>query len=284
MDAAPGQTLTFLLVDAPAGMVGTLTFRLTAVSGGESVPASAEDITYVDGVYVATRPAPGPGVYQPIWSGGTGVVFDPERVRVSSSPIIAISGGVVPTAADIRAVSRAEFAEYGYAQPADPLDPDPLNPLIMEALAEFIGVTEIIPDTLVPNTSLGVLTNKALRLWVEHLAAANQPELIDVSADYEVLSSSGTDTASETRRGVGANRRALHPWPPLDRLLALIVRLWNEEQEADLGPDVPTVKQLGALPKPGAWIMDQPVIGHPLDASIFGAPPTLGVASYLVGG
>lgn len=283
----PGTQVRFSMIMAPPGLQPA--FRLlNLATGQDGIPASDAGITEPSpGIYTVVREMPAiEGDWQPIWNDGLQEIPDEDTYQTSVTAPLAVPPAVIPTADQVRARSRAEFAEYGY--PAG--DPDPLDPLIAEAVAELTGAMLTrgitVDFTLVsPASVTGQLIHKVLRMWTEYLAASNQPELIDMSADYEVLSSAGTGPAVESRRGVGADHSALHPWPPLDRLLGFVVQLWNEQIDpSDLPPDVPAVDQGSPLPKPGAWIMDRKAIGHPLDASIFGAPPTLGVAPYLEGG
>lgn len=195
----------------------------------------------------------------------------------------------VPTPAVVRAHSRAEWDEYGYPVPASAGDPDPLAPVIAEAAAEITAALAgrgivIDPEKVQDDSALDVILTKVHRMWTEYLAASNQPELIDLSADYEVLSSSGPGPASESRRNVGADLSNLHPWPPLDRLMGFVVKLWTDEiTPSDLPDDVPMVSTPSVLPKPGAWIMDDPQRKTGASASIFGEAPTLGVARILDG-
>lgn len=172
-----------------------------------------------------------------------------------------------PTVDEIRTVSNAPFAEYGYAKPENS-DPDPLQTLLDDALAEFhamlmmqagvsIDFNAIDPDDNGVGKTMSTLINKAIRMWVEWLTAASQPEVIDMAGDFDMLSSAGAGSTSRNHRNLSPNTQMWHVWPQLDRMLRYLVAVWTEEMKpSDLPPDVPAVDVPGVLPKPGEWVMD----------------------------
>jgi hypothetical protein len=184
----------------------------------------------------------------------------------------ASAGAVVPTVEEIRFESKVVFAEYGYPEG----DPDPLAPLLNEAVAEYQSVMSshgigLDLETLDPATPGGVLTRKALRMWVEYLAASSQPEIVDTAADFDLLSSWSAGPVSESRRNVSPNANMWHIWPALDRLLRGIGSLWIESQrpEGSTPDDVPALGLLDPLvPRPGKDVMDR----RPATLSPFAAP------------
>lgn len=159
-------------------------------------------------------------------------------------------------------MSLVAFAAYGYAD----ANPDPLDRLLADAVAEFHGTCRLrdvevdFANAVFDTTDGAVLTtllDKALRMWVEWLAA-QQPEHVDTAADFDLLSSRSSGPATENRRSVASNSHMLHVWPALDRILRYILKLWNEEiTPSDLPPDVPALEVAGPLPRPGEWIMDR---------------------------
>lgn len=194
----------------------------------------------------------------------------------------------VITTEEIRAKSKVVFAEYDFAKPEDE-EPDPLEDLRLEAIAEFHGVmgtrdltiplAEIDTDTTAGEI-LATLINKAIRMWTEFLAAVHgSPEIVDTASTFDLLSSQSAGPVSESRRNVGANKTVLHPWPQLDKILSYIVKLWTESISAeDVPPDVPVIESGETLPKPGEWYMDR--YQHSPGVSVYGQIPYPGVPRH----
>lgn len=166
-----------------------------------------------------------------------------------------------PTVADIRSQSVVVFAEFGFPEPTG-TDPDPLERLLDEAKAELRGVLRRFANLSLDyaqidagtdeGAAVTTILDKVHRMWVEWLAASSDPSIVDVVADWDVLSS-GT---GRSHRNISPNLQMWHLWPALDRLLRYLVQLYKAEiTVTDLPPDVPVVEHVGKYPKPGLELM-----------------------------
>lgn len=189
-----------------------------------------------------------------------------------------------PTAADIRARSQVNFAEYGYVAPVSPA-PDTLAPLVLEALAEFDATliqhdVKLVWADLDGTDTLSILSAKAIRMWTEWLVASGQPEAIDTVGDFDLLGSWSAGPISESRRNISPNLQMLHVWPQLDRILRGIVKILVEEITSDMQPDIPGIQALDPMvPKPGHEVMRRRgLLGQTYGeyGGIYGALPIIG--------
>lgn len=166
-----------------------------------------------------------------------------------------------PTVDTIRAESKVGFAELGFGEPAVDTDPDPLELLLNESIAELVmllaevGVTLDI-DTIDANSGMALLVNRAIRMLTEYNAVRAQQEQVETAGDFDMVQSFSVSSISETRRSMSANANILHPWPALNKLLGGIVSLIRTGTLTGLDPRVPVIQSVEpGAPKPGWDLM-----------------------------
>lgn len=131
------------------------------------------------------------------------------------------------TAARVRVISQAPFAEQGYPEG----DPDPLDTLVIPAAnAMVMGITgwetySAVPDDKAP------LVELAVRLAVEMVAVQSTPDYLETLSDWDLLTSFSAGSYSESRRSVAdaLKSKALTAWPALDR--ALVAAMTDDRRD-----------------------------------------------------
>lgn len=131
-----------------------------------------------------------------------------------------------PTAEDIRAWSKLDFASYDYPAPTPP-DADPLQLLVDQAIAYVVAVTGRPLDATMPG-DLAPLAEQAVRMRVEQLVIGGQAETVEEAA--EALADAGIQSFSvpgysETRFRPESSEvyKRLNWWPSLAELLYLLM-------------------------------------------------------------
>lgn len=138
------------------------------------------------------------------------------------------------TADRIRQISKAPFAEWGYAAPTGGGE-DPLDLLLLPAAEQFVlHITGWDSYAAVP-AEKEALVELAIRLAVEMIAAQSRPEYLETLEDFDLISSFSAGSYSETRRSVDEALKAkmLAAWPPLNA--ALLGAMTDEARDDYLG-------------------------------------------------
>lgn len=164
----------------------------------------------------------------------------------------------LPTIQDIRERSNVEWAEYGYPAPADFSDPDRLEFLLEESVAEYESLMGIDPAEVTDRRS--PLVHKAIRMLVEFNAGASQAEALASVVDFDVIQSFSAGGYSETKRDYRVVPGIIHPWPQLNRLLNDILEFEDgAAAAAQRTGDTPGITRPGTEPRPGEWIIDDEI-------------------------
>jgi hypothetical protein len=168
---------------------------------------------------------------------------------------------LIPTADDIRSLSRVPFAELGWGAPADVSDPDMLDEELQAIIPWLEDVTGYAFDdshldtadpkmTVIP-VRLEALMRKALRMAAEFEAYKQAPDQVEAVIDFGEIQQFTAGSYSETRRDVRDMRyfqnEMVHPWPELNKLLTgtLIARYKRSQSE------VPVVGVVNPHRQPG---------------------------------
>lgn len=122
-----------------------------------------------------------------------------------------------PSAADIAAQSKLDFAEIGYAV-AD-ATPAGLQTLVGQAESEFFRITGQPLVSVDPN--LEPLVFEVIRGLAEQQALRNTPENLDTMSDFDTIASFTAGPYTETRRSPEDmyKGRMLAEWPWLSSAL-----------------------------------------------------------------
>jgi hypothetical protein len=239
------------------GLVGTLGVRLLD-PGVQEIPIprtlNISEFPAGSGIYGATLTAPAPpGIYVLMWdtteNGAGPFTLDNswgDQIAVAiEDPTFPggwtwtpygwleegwgefdVSGGSpgsnpIPTAANIRAASKLDFCEYGYAV-ANDANPGGLQEIVDQAESMFWRVTgqtldEITPNAPGSNLSPGPapLVRRVITGMTEHFVMAGSPDTLDTQSDWDLIQSFSAGPYSETRRGAAdmMQGRMLFPVP-----------------------------------------------------------------------
>jgi hypothetical protein len=133
---------------------------------------------------------------------------------------------ILPTAADVEAWSRLDFAAMGFSS-------GDLDRLLAQAVAYVEQVTGRVPLTAVPD-ELAALAAQAVMMRVEQLASQAQEEMVESATDEGGVISFSTPGYSETRanpsQGGKVWSRVVNRWQALADLLLLLM---TEEKRDD---------------------------------------------------
>ena len=135
-----------------------------------------------------------------------------------------------PDAAQIRAWSKLDFDEFDYPEPAS--GPDPLDELILRAVAWFENVTGrsfaqtddtqesyLGPTDSNETTNDEILAREAVQMLVEWRVVRGSSDAVETAGDIDLITSLTAGSYSETRRATPWGLSMLHPWPALNDLL-----------------------------------------------------------------
>lgn len=145
---------------------------------------------------------------------------------------------IPPTAAQIRSASRVDFEEPELNYPVpDGADPDPLQPVVDQAVAYVTFVTARKYDASIP-VLLEPIMLQVARMRTEQIVQESTSENAETAGDFDLLTSFTAGPYSENRRSMSDANEAkagmLNPWPALNRLLWLLLGLTPGETNADV--------------------------------------------------
>ena len=154
-----------------------------------------------------------------------------------------------PTAATVRALTPqppvgTNYAAWGYPAPANPGDPDPLQPTVDAANAYIEQMTCRCPLESIngPECSLEPLVNQAVTLRVQQWLWWTTECAVQSGTSDIASFSAGSYSETRRDRGRGTDERWVNPWPALNELLWLIMTPeCREKWIAIVDPDAPDV-------------------------------------------
>lgn len=259
IDADPGTDFTASLDLTPAmtGLVGTLAVRIVD-PGVKEVPVprttvGINEFPLGSGIYGVTLKAPlAPGLYvvmwdisplgpyttsnswgqpltvtieDPVFPGGWSWTpygwLDPEWYDGNDFNVSDASPGSnpVPTAADVRAVSKLDFTQYDYSDATKDALPGGLGEIVAQAESMFWRVTGQTLDQI--DAKAAPLVRRVITGMTEHMVMQSAPDQLDTQSDWELITSFGAGPYNENRRSAGEmfQGRMLFPVPWISQSL-----------------------------------------------------------------
>lgn len=240
--ATAGETHTELLSGWPTGRADAMGYTVLALADGAPVQARRSNAEQAgafreqpvgSGSYVLTLDATtlAGGTYELVVDdGGANARATQLQVNVApAAPPAPTDTTVRPDAALVRALMpKVKWVKRGYAPPANPGDPDPLQ-FVVDMAADYVEETtgRKLDATMPPN--LVRIAQMAVALATVAFLADFSDDQLEALGEGDVLASFSADGVSETYRDTGVSLKAqreswmVHPWPPLNRLLWLLM-------------------------------------------------------------
>jgi hypothetical protein len=234
-----------------SGLVGTIQVQIVA-PGEQTVlhPRTTEGITEFpvgSGVYGVTLKSPlPPGLYAVIWDTAGGGALTPQNTYLQQLVVQitdpewpggwswtpwgwlqpddasfniatgAVGSNPVPTAADVRAASKLDFIELGYGADAGP---GGLQEVVDRAESAFWRITGQEIDAVTPK--FAPMVRRVIQGMAEHQCLSGQPDVLETTEDWDLITSFSAGPYSETRRSAAEmfQGRMLHPVPWISQAL-----------------------------------------------------------------
>lgn len=254
IDADPGTQFDASLTLGPAqtGLVGTL--AVSIIDAGQQTYAVARTTEGISefpagsGIYGAKLTAPlAPGMYVVLWDTAQGGVLTPQnswteplqitiqdptfpggwswtpwgwaqpddesQFEISTAPP---GSNPIPAAADVRAMSKLDFGQYGYCQDTGP---GGLQELVDQAESAFYRITGQELDAIDPKDA--PLVRRVIRGMTEQMAMESSADVMETQSDWDLIVSFSAGPYNETRRSPEDmfKARMLNPVPWISQAL-----------------------------------------------------------------
>lgn len=172
-----------------------------------------------------------------------------------------------PTVTDIRSESNLYWEELGYPLPQSG-ETDRLEIPLSESLSEFWSITgldlaQINDDDATDDYDVrSPWIRKLIRMLVEFNVGSSTPETLETTYDFDLISNMSIGPYSETRRSLNANDSILHPSPPINRVIGMIMNTDPDGGSAGADGKTPQIGHTDFRPFPGEGIIYPERVGE----------------------